>query len=287
MKPSNSYGIILSFSRVRTFFRRAKEDNVGAFAAQAAFFSLLALVPFVILLFSALSLFPFAGEGAEALDSVLPSLLTDFLKTALNSATALTPSGSIAFVSIITALWSSSRAVFSLICGLNSVCRVNENRGYLKLRFCAAVYTLIFLLMLVFSVLLILLGAGADGILLALFPEAEWLFVLINLRFVISAVLLTCFFLLIFTFLPSKNERLRTRLPGAVLTAAAWIIFSEIFSFYASEIADYSRLYGSLATVALIMLWLYFAMYLLLLGAEVNEFREQNVRTVSRPSLGT
>lgn len=275
MKSTDSYGIIFSFSHVRAFFRRAKEDNVSAFAAQAAFFSLLALVPFVILLFSALSLFPFAKEGGEALDSVLPSLLSDFLKTALNSATALTPSGSIAFVSIVTALWSSSRAVFSLICGLNSVCRANENRGYFKLRFCAAVYTLVFLLMLVFSILLILLGAGADKVLLALFPEAEWLFLLINLRFVISAGILTFFFLLIFTFLPSKNEKLRSRLPGAALTSAAWIIFSEIFSFYAAEIADYSRLYGSLATVALIMLWLYFSMYLLFLGAEVNEFFER------------
>lgn len=274
MNEMGGFNAVLSLSRVRAFFRRVREDNVRAFAAQAAFFSLLALIPFVILMLSALSLFPFISENAEeALSGVIPSLLSDFIKAALMGRDAGI-SGGMTVISLAAALWSSSRAVYAIICGLNSVCRVTENRSYLRLRFCAAVYTLVFVLILIFSVFLILLGNGADEILRALFPEATWLFLLINMRFIISAVLLTGVFLLIFTFLPSKNERLRSRLPGAAVTAAAWIIFSEIFSFYASEIADYSRLYGSLATVALIMLWLYFCMYILFLGAELNEMLE-------------
>lgn len=274
MKQINAWGTVLSFSRIRAFFRKVREDNVRAFAAQAAFFSLLALIPFVILMMSALSLFPFVNENVdEALGGVIPSLLSDFIKAALAGSDAGI-SGGITAISLAAALWSSSRAVYSIICGLNSVCRVTENRSYLRLRSQAAVYTLVFVLILIFSVFLILLGNGADEILRALFPEAAWLFLLINMRFIISAVLLTGVFLLMFTFLPSKNEKLRSRLPGAAATSAAWIIFSEIFSFYAAEIADYSRLYGSLATVALIMLWLYFCMYILFLGAELNEVLE-------------
>ena len=274
MKEESGFGVIFSLSRIKRFFKKVKEDNVSAFAAQTAFFSLLSLVPFTLLLFSFLSFFNFIKEGNEIIDALLPSLLADFLKAALSSS-SFSLSNGLTVLSLVTSLWASSRAVFSLICGLNSVCRVNETRGYFKLRFCAAVYTLVFLALVVLSLFLILLGAGADKMLLTLFPKAEWLFLLINMRFVISAGILTFFFLLIFTFLPSKNETLRSRLPGAALTSAAWIIFSEIFSFYAAEIADYSRLYGSLATVALIMLWLYFSMYLLFLGAELNEFFER------------
>ena len=75
-------------------------------------------------------------------------------------------------------------------------------------------------------------------------------------------------------FLPAKREKLRTRLPGALGAAGGWIAFTGIFSFYASHTADYSRLYGGLAAVAVIMLWLYFCMYILFLGAELNEFLE-------------
>ena len=268
--------VITLVPKLRFLLKKAREDRVSAFAAQSAFFSLMALFPFVILFVWVMSFFPFAAEYAKgALQNVLPSLMGDFIESALGTSTAFNVSGSVTLITFFTALWSSSRAVYSIICGLNSVCRVDETRSYLRLRLCAAVYTLIFVFILAFSVFLIFAGKGADSILSALFPEAEWLFLLINMRFILSAVLLTCLFLLMFSYLPCKREKLRSRLPGAVTAAVAWLLFSRIFSFYAFEIADFSRLYGSLATVALIMLWFYFSMYILFIAAELNEMMER------------
>ena len=57
---------------------------------------------------------------------------------------------------------------------------------------------------------------------------------------------------------------------GAAFSAVGWMILSWIFSVYLDIFKGFSSMYGSLTTIVLIMLWLYFCMYILLLGGEVN-----------------
>ena len=59
--------------------------------------------------------------------------------------------------------------------------------------------------------------------------------------------------------------------PGAVLSAAGWMVFSYAFSMYIDKFNGFSNMYGSLTTMILIMLWLYFGMYITLIGAEFNQ----------------
>ena len=59
--------------------------------------------------------------------------------------------------------------------------------------------------------------------------------------------------------------------PGAVLSAAGWMVFSYAFSMYIDKFSGFSNMYGSLTTLILIMLWLYFGMYITLIGAEFNQ----------------
>jgi membrane protein len=58
--------------------------------------------------------------------------------------------------------------------------------------------------------------------------------------------------------------------PGAILTVALWAVTSTAFSFYVGRIASYATLYGNLATVAIVLLWLWIASLALLVGGEVN-----------------
>ena len=250
--------------RVRAFLRRASLDNMTAFAAQSAFFALLALVPFFMLILSAASL-GFPPDAAEELKRLLPSPLASLLPSLTSGGGVLTP------VSALTALWASSRGVSSVIRGLNVVERVTETRHYFRLRLAAAAYTFVFLLLVLLALLLLLFGGGADALLKRLFPGARWL-VLIDLRSVLAIFLLTGLFLLIYRYLPAGKAAVSFRdcLPGAFLTAVAWPFLSSFFSFYALRMADYSRLYGSLAAVVMVMLWLYACMTCLFLGAELN-----------------
>jgi membrane protein len=90
---------------------------------------------------------------------------------------------------------------------------------------------------------------------------------------------LTLIFWLLYTAVPHRRSRLKTRLlrelPGAVIAAVGWVGFSLLYSFYIDRIGNFS-LYGSLTAVVLAMLWLYFCLYILFLGAEINVWLQQN-----------
>ena len=66
-------------------------------------------------------------------------------------------------------------------------------------------------------------------------------------------------------------------LPGAVFAAAAWMIFSGIFSVYVDKYNNYSSFYGTMTTIALIMVWLYGCMYVLFIGGIINRTWEERM----------
>ena len=88
-------------------------------------------------------------------------------------------------------------------------------------------------------------------------------------------LVLIVFSLSIYMFLPNKRRRLRSQFPGAIFTAFGWTLASFIFSIYMDIFKGFSNMYGSLTTIVIIMLWLYFCMYVVLLGGEMNDLLEQ------------
>ena len=70
--------------------------------------------------------------------------------------------------------------------------------------------------------------------------------------------------------LPNRKSHIFRELPGAIITAGGWLLFSYLFSYYIDNMGNYSYTYGSLAALAICMLWLYFCMYILFIGAEIN-----------------
>ena len=81
---------------------------------------------------------------------------------------------------------------------------------------------------------------------------------------------------MIYKFLPNHIVQLKVQLMGAAFSAVGWMIVSWIFSVYLNIFKGFSSMYGSLTTIVLIMLWLYFCMYILLLGGEVNVILRDN-----------
>lgn len=85
-------------------------------------------------------------------------------------------------------------------------------------------------------------------------------------------------FLVLYRYLPNRRASLKSQVPGAFLTAVAWSVFSYLFSLYFTFFPDFSIMYGSLSTLILVMVWLYFCMNLLLYGAEINAYFESQFR---------
>ena len=100
-----------------------------------------------------------------------------------------------------------------------------------------------------------------------------------RIRTLVTFVVLTVFWDLIYKFLPNRKHMakttLRRQLPGAVFTAIGWQLISFIFSIYLDIFTGFSSMYGSMTTIILILLWLYGCMYIILLGGELNALLER------------
>ena len=230
---------------IRTFCSKLRDDSISAFAAQAAFFIILSFIPFIMFL----------------------SALLNFLSMTAGDLQML-PAG---ILSGIAALWSASRGTLALIHGLNAVYKHKETRNYFLIRAISMVYTLCFAVLLIVTLVLLVFGNRLYDWVMFQFPLLKDLaFLIMSLRSLGTMAILTLFFLLLYLVVPNRKSRLLAELPGAVLTAGGWIGFSFLFSFYIDHQTNTSFTYGSLTTLAFSMLWLYFCMYILFVGAEIN-----------------
>ena len=94
---------------------------------------------------------------------------------------------------------------------------------------------------------------------------------MIDFRGLLLLVLLTLLFVAVFMYLPGKNNRFWDSLPGAVLAAIGWQIFTNVYSAYSQYFTAYANLYGSVYAVALGMLWLYFCICIVFYGGVLNK----------------
>ena len=193
------------------------------------------------------------------------SLITSIVNQVYNQSTGVIP------ITIIVALWSAGKGVLAITTGLNCVYKCRETRNYIFLRIRATIYTLMFLVVILLLLILSVFGNSLNIFIAEHVPIMKrFADKLIEVRIIITPVVLIVFSLLSYKFLPNRRDKLLRQLPGAVFTAIGWMVVSWIFSVYVDIFKGFSSMYGSLTTIVLIMLWMYFCMYSLLLGGELN-----------------
>ncbi len=259
-------------SMIRLFIKKLKEDSVSAYAAQAAFFIMVSFFPFSMFLLTMIQYLPITERDLSSMVSdVLPDAISPFIFDLLSE---VYHSSTTAVVSatLLTTLWAASKAFYSLIYGLNAVYKIPENRNYFILRFRAFIYTFIFAIMLLATLLLLGFGNSIAYMLNTAFPMLQdATLLIISLRTSCIMCILILFFLFLYMVIPNHHSRIFFELPGAILTSVGWIGFSYLYSFYIDHMASFSNTYGSLTAVVLLMLWLYACMYMLLIGGEIND----------------
>lgn len=245
-------------------------DHVGAYAAQTSYFFMLCMIPIILLLLTLVQYTPVTkADVMTAVIQVFPtsvdSLITSIVNQVYNQSTGVIP------VTIIVALWSAGKGVLAITTGLNCVYKCRETRNYIFLRIRATIYTLMFLVVILLLLILSVFGNSLNIFIAEHVPIMKrFADKLIEVRIIITPVVLIVFSLLSYKFLPNRRDKLLRQLPGAVFTAIGWMVVSWIFSVYVDIFKGFSSMYGSLTTIVLIMLWMYFCMYSLLLGGELN-----------------
>ncbi len=251
--------------------RKIRDDHVAAFSAQAAFFIIISFFPFIMLLLSIIKYFPIEEENLRLLSQAFPTAVNSLIESIISEIYRTAASTTLISATIVTALWSAGKGFLAIMKGLNSVYEINETRHFFHLRIIAALYTLIFAVMVITTMILFVFGNRLYFWIEQKFPLIEeTAFLIISLRTIVGLITLLVFFLLIYIVIPNRKTKIMHELPGAMLCAAGWMGFSYAFSFYIDNFSNYASMYGSLTAIVLFMLWLYFCMYLLFLGAEFN-----------------
>ena len=245
--------------------REIADLRIPVYAANACYFLAIAVFPALLLILASLRYTPLSAlDLIRLLEGILPGALMGAAESLIVS-TYYNSSGAVLGISAIAALWSASRGIHGLLAGLNTVYGVREDRGWLSTRLISVGYTFVFLLVVLLTLVFQVFG---ESLTRWLFPAGR-----IDWRGIWLLAMQIIIFDLIYMVLPNRRNRFLESLPGAVFTAVLWQLFSQGFSLYVEHtVARYTNIYGSVYTVAIGLLWLYWCMCILLFGGVVNRW---------------
>ncbi len=257
---------------------RIKEHNLTLVAAGVAFYGFLALVPALVAFISIYGLVADPSDVARQVQdiaSALPREVQDFLVFQLSSIASANRAG-VSFtlvIAVVIALWSASGGMAALLTAIHVAHEKAEPSGFVAKRGKALALTLgamVFLGIVIFVIaavppLLDKAGLGTVGkVTLGI------------LRWPLLAVVMICGIGLLYRVAVKDGVRgwfgFVTR--GAVVATLGWLIVSAGFAFYAANFSSYSKTYGALASIVVVLLWIWLSSLLVLIGAEVDGLSE-------------
>jgi membrane protein len=255
------------------FSKQMNKKNINDFAASTAFFFFLSVVPLLIMICTIIPYTPLTEENlVEAVTDVLPDLVDPVAESLI--ADIYDRSAGILSIAIIATLWSASKGVMALMRGLNAVNDVEEERNYLVVRVIASFYTIVMMVVVILSLFVMVFGDQLVTLILYRVPRLRRVVSFaMNFRFLLVWAVLTLLFAAVYAYVPNKKQKLKGQIPGAVFAAVVWSIFSWGFSSYVTYGNSYG-IYGSLAVIIIVLLWMYFCMYIIMIGAYLNQYFE-------------
>ena len=263
------------WKKINKVIEKIIADHVSAYAAQSAFFLMLSLVPILLLLMTLVRVTPVTqADIMRVAYELFPKTISSTIIAIVDEVYSQT--GTTISVTLLVAFWSAGKGVLAMCNGLNNIRGLRETRNYIFLRLRAAAYTVLFLIAIILSLVLLGFGNSISMLVSKYAPVIQSIIdFIIEIRTITTICVLIVVSTCIYQFLPNERGKLKTQLPGAIFTAFGWTFASFLFSIYMDIFKGFSNMYGSLTTIILIMLWLYFCMYVMLLGGEINRIIEE------------
>ncbi len=259
--------------RVIDFLYDSMDQHIGAFAGQSTFFIFLSFFPLLNIIFAITPYLPFTEEQiTELMLRVIPHDLAGYVRDIIsdiysNGAPTLT------FFSVVIALWAAAKGLMAIRNGLNEIYHSREKKNYLVIRGFGAIYTLVFLVVLVILTMANLFGRQLYEHLLEKHEEIQTIGgLIVKLRGVGSFLLIFLMLWGMYTLMPNRKLQFRYQAPGAIFTSAAWVLVTWLFSYYIDYAMSRSAMYGSLTTIITILFWMYAMVNMIFWGAMINEF---------------
>jgi len=259
------------FRFIKTMYYRLLDDDVLALGAQMAYYLILSFFPFLIFLMALIANSPISSQ--QVLGGLLGILPKEAYILVRNTVVEIvdTKAGGLAPVSGILALWFASNGIGSIITGLNKAYDEKERRPFWLVKLISLIFTLLLSIVIIFSFILLVFGGVIkrqilDGMVLDSFYQSLW-----NTgRYIFISSVIFLVFIILYRFTPSRRMRWREVIPGAIFATIGWLATSLGFAYYVDNFTNYSRFYGSIGGVVVLLIWLYYSAVIVLLGGELN-----------------
>ena len=243
---------------------------------------IMSAIPFIILLASLLK-YTFITEDdiLYFIEEFAPDYISSFLVNAIDK--VYNQSVGVISITGFIAVWASAKGIHCMVNALNKINNLRETRNWFLIRFRAMAFTLLFLVVIVALMIFMVFGSSVSLIAQSHFaPIYLKIFnFIMDHKFVTMFVLLVVFFVFVFRFLPNRpqNATIFYQLPGAFGAAIAWYVFT-IFLTIAVRYMNAFSWYGNMASLLIIMTWLYICLTIMLICAEVNVIFEVEFRVL-------
>ncbi|WP_419744453.1 YihY/virulence factor BrkB family protein [Staphylococcus sp. LKG3-1] len=255
---------------------RIGKDDASGLSAQLSYYFMLSLFPMLLFL---LSIVPVVGVKQSTIRDLIKdhvpsdyapqvsSIIGDIMDNA---------SGGLLSIGLIAALWSASNGMTALMNAFNVAYDVEDSRNFVVAKLYSVLFTLAMIIVMPVALVLPTFGQQIGDLLfgpLGLGDQVKWLFD--TIRFVLPVIVVLIAFMVLYTLAPNVKIKLLSVIPGAIFATIVFLGGSYLFGFYISNFANYSKTYGSIAGIIILMLWLYITGFIIIIGAEINAIFHQ------------
>ncbi len=266
------------------FFQEITKDSLLDRASSLAYNFLLAIFPGIIFLFTLIPYIPIDGFQAQLmslLEMILPSNTFIAVQSTLEDIIKKQNGGLLSF-GIFAALFFSTNGVNNLMQAFNKSSLQTETRSWLKQRFVALVLTMVMVGALITGIISLTVGEIIISRLKAQLHFNEWFWITL-VTVVRWLILIVVYFIAISTLYrygPSYPKKWKMFSPGSWLSTILALLTTWGFAYYINNFSNYNKLYGSIGTLIIIMLWLFINSLIILIGFELNASLDLSKRSV-------
>ena len=271
MKTSKLYAPRTGFGRLAGDIRRYYVHDVARDSAALTYYLLFAIFPLLIFVSTLLGVLELDIASITAvLAPILPSDVVDIIRTYLEYVAA-NQSRQLLWFSLVFSIWFPMRSTGCLMHSLRKAFGRSAPENILLGQLRTLLFTIWMIFVIGLTLALVVVGRRALYFLSGFLPLSEtFISVWGYLRFIILGLVMAISLGILYQLALGQRRPLREVLPGVGSSLAAWLLLSMAFSYYVENMARYAQLYGSIATIVVVLLWLYMSGQVLILGAELS-----------------
>jgi membrane protein len=276
------------------FFKEIQQESLVNKASSLAYTFMLAFFPAIIFLFTLIPYIPvphFQDTLLRLIEVILPtnaymafeSTLKDIIKN---------QNGKLLSVGFLTATFFATNGVYKLMQAFNKSSLTVETRTWLRKRWVALVLTIVISISLFLAIIILIVGQAIVNLIQAKIDSTGsfWTYLIFLSRWLIVIVIFFFTVSVLYRYGPAhKQRRWKFISPGAILATGLAVITSLGFTFYINRFSSYNKIYGSIGTLIVIMIWLYLNSLIILIGFELNasiDLSKRNIK-ISKPRFNT